>query len=596
MKKKLTSALLVFCLALSLLTGTVSAAEGYKDSGGSSYPKLSQEEIRQLLSGSPLTMPEKVFDETPSCAPPYSTGKVSAEALQAALNRFNALRRLAGLPGVTLSAGLSAEAQHSAVINAANGTISHYPARPEGMEDAFYQTGCHAASSSNLFAGVTLATAMDGFMDDSDAGNISRLGHRRWQLNPAMGTLGLGYATSNTFYRSYTTEWAFDNSGAGCDYDFISWPASGNFPADVSTMFNADTAWSITLNPSKYSPPMQSEISVTLTRDYDGKSWTFSGTGYTPSGSGDYFGVDLDGYGVSNCIIFRPGGLGGKYRGTYTVTVDGLKMWSGSAGSLSYQVNFFDVTPKTCTVTFDANGGELSSDKVSFTTDLTGKLSEYPTAAREGYVFDGWYTFSGERMDPAASSFSSDTTLYAHWRQADSSGFTDVPSGAYYSDAVKWAVDKGVTNGTAPGKFGPEDSCTRAQTITFIWRAAGSPEPVSTVSPFKDVAPGDYYYKAVLWAVENGITSGVSFDSFGVNSSCDRGMIVTFLWRAAGKPASGVGVSSFTDVTSGDYFYDAVNWAVGRGITNGTAASTFSPRNICDRGQVVAFLYRNAVK
>ena len=170
--------------------------------------------------------------------------------------------------------------------------------------------------------------------------------------------------------------------------------------------------------------------------------------------------------------------------------------------------------------------------------------------------------------------------------------FKDVKPGAYYADAVAWAVAKGVTTGTSATTFSPNDGCTRGQVVAFLWRAAGSPEPKGNRNPFSDVKSNAYYYKAVLWAVENEVTSGTDATHFSPNSVCTRGQIVTFLWRANGKPAPSKTANPFKDVKASDYYYDAVLWAVEKDITLGTDAAHFSPSSTCTRGQVVAFLYR----
>ena len=171
--------------------------------------------------------------------------------------------------------------------------------------------------------------------------------------------------------------------------------------------------------------------------------------------------------------------------------------------------------------------------------------------------------------------------------------FKDVPADAYYADAVAWAVGKSITNGTSTDTFSPDDTCTRAQVVTFLWRAAGEPEPTKTDNPFTDVQEGAYYYKAVLWAVENHITNGMSADRFEPDGKCTRGQVVTFQHRAAGEPEV-TAANPFSDVKDGDYFFNAVLWAVSKRITNGTTATTFSPNDICTRAQVVTFLYRGA--
>ena len=168
--------------------------------------------------------------------------------------------------------------------------------------------------------------------------------------------------------------------------------------------------------------------------------------------------------------------------------------------------------------------------------------------------------------------------------------FADVPADAYYAKAVEWAVKKGITNGKANGLFGSNDPCTRGQIVTFLWRAAGSPSPKGTATVPADVLPGSYCYDAVAWALENGITNGLADGTFGVNSTCTRGQSVTFLYRAMGTAPTTV--NGFTDVAAGDFYAEAVAWAVENGVTSGTSASTFSPNAGCTRAQIVTFLYR----
>ena len=168
--------------------------------------------------------------------------------------------------------------------------------------------------------------------------------------------------------------------------------------------------------------------------------------------------------------------------------------------------------------------------------------------------------------------------------------FVDVPASAYYYDAVAWAVENGVTGGTTATTFSPNNACTRAQMVTFLWRAAGEPEPETTVNPFTDVSTSAYYYEAVLWAVERGITNGTSATTFSPDTTVTRGQTVTFLWRNAGSPA--VSGSGFADVAADAYYATAVAWAANEGITSGTSATAFSPNNACTRAQIVTFLYR----
>ena len=335
---------------------------------------------------------------------------------------------------------------------------------------------------------------------------------------------------------------------------------------------------------------------------------------------------------------------------------------------------------QTYTVTFDGNGGRPTNR----TMTTTGKkLASLPTATRSGrYSFDGCYTKkNGGTKITTATLFDKDTTVYAHWTYTGSTGggvttypitvksakngdvtashksaakgttitltvdpdkgyvldtltvldgkdkeikltekngkytftmpaskvtvaamfkaeqstgknpFTDVPAGSYYEDAVIWAVDKGITTGTSATTFNPNGICTRAQAVTFLWRAAGSPAAKSSAMPFADVKAGSYYETAVLWAVENGITKGTSDTMFSPDATCTRAQIVTFLWRSQKSPAAGM-ANPFADVAADTYYIDAVLWAVKHNITVGTTFSIFSPDEECTRAQIVTFLYR----
>ncbi|MGN1004630.1 MAG: S-layer homology domain-containing protein [Oscillospiraceae bacterium] len=195
---------------------------------------------------------------------------------------------------------------------------------------------------------------------------------------------------------------------------------------------------------------------------------------------------------------------------------------------------------------------------------------------------DGTYTF----VQPVGK-----VTVRVTFTDKTQISFVDVPTDAYYYDAVLWAVKNGVTTGTSATTFSPNATCTRAQTVTFLWRAAGCPAPKNSTMPFTDIAPDAYYYDAVLWAVENGITKGTNDTTFGPDEDCTRAQIVTFLWRFQGT-LTAESDNPFKDVAADTYYADAVLWAVENGITTGTSAITFSPDEDCTRAQTVTFLWR----
>lgn len=162
---------------------------------------------------------------------------------------------------------------------------------------------------------------------------------------------------------------------------------------------------------------------------------------------------------------------------------------------------------------------------------------------------------------------------------------------SWYTEAIQWAVANNITTGLDSTTFGTKHLLTRGQMVTFLWRAAGSPEPAEAGHPYADVKAGSYYEKAVLWAVAQGITNGTSSTTFSPNAPCTRGQTVTFLWRAAGKPQAS-GSTAFADLNPKAYYYEAVQWAAEQGITNGIGGGRFDPDSACTRSQGVTFLYR----
>ena len=262
------------------------------------------------------------------------------------------------------------------------------------------------------------------------------------------------------------------------------------------------------------------------------------------------------------------GGGGGGGVTTYSITVKSSKNGDVTASHKSASKG------TTVTLTVDPDKGYV----LDTLTVLDGKDKEIKLTEKNGK-----YTFTM----PASK-----VTVEAMFKATGNNPFIDVPAGSYYEDAVIWAVDKGITTGTSATTFNPNGICTRAQAVTFLWRAAGSPAAKSAVMPFTDVKAGSYYYDAVLWAVENGITKGTSDTTFSPDATCSRAQIVTFLWRANGSPAVS-GNSAFTDVAADAYYAAAVTWAEKNDITGGIGGGLFGSNNNCTRAQIVTFIYRN---
>ena len=267
-------------------------------------------------------------------------------------------------------------------------------------------------------------------------------------------------------------------------------------------------------------------------------------------------------------VLPYSGSIGGGVT-TYPITVKSAKNGDVTASHKSASKG------TTVTLTVDPDKGYV----LDTLTVLDGKDKEIKLTEKNGK-----YTFTM----PAGK-----VTVEAMFEAEQSTGknpFIDVPAGSYYEDAVIWAVDKGITTGTGNGRFSPDAPCTRAQIVTFLWRAAGSPAPKS-MSSFSDVPADAFYAKAVAWAVENGITSGTGEGKFSPDATCTRAQSVTFLYRASGSPAVS-GNSAFTDVAADAYYAAAVKWAEKNGITGGIGGGLFGSDNDCTRSQIVTFLWR----
>ena len=266
------------------------------------------------------------------------------------------------------------------------------------------------------------------------------------------------------------------------------------------------------------------------------------------------------------------GGGGGTAKSAYMITVENTK--NGEVVSSHKTADKGDTV--TLTATPD-KGYAIRRIIVTDSSDQKLTLTEK----------DSKYTFTM----PSSNVTVKTTFIMDKSKDEEPNPFADVSASSYYYNAVQWAVKNGITGGTSATTFSPDAPCTRAQAVTFLWRAADSPAPSSTEMPFADVPTDAYYYNAVLWAVENGITGGTSATTFSPDAPCSRGQIVAFLWRSKQSPMVAA-ENPFMDVNAADYYHDAVLWAAENGITGGTGANTFSPDAPCTRAQIVTFLYR----
>ena len=321
----------------------------------------------------------------------------------------------------------------------------------------------------------------------------------------------------------------------------------------------------------------------------------------TATGNPDSYTVESDAITLNTPT--RPGytftgwsGTGLTGENNLTVTIE-----KGSTGDRSYTAHW----------RYNGSGHSYSYYTIKATTGTGGSISPSGNVSvREGrdqtftITPDKGYAVSNVKIDGksigAVKSYTFENVRRTHTIEVifmkangnpQTGVFVDVATGSYYEDAVDWAVENGITKGTDDTHFSPDGICTRAQAVTFLWRTAGSPEPETRTMPFTDVPVGSYYYDAVLWAVENGITEGTSDTTFSPDATCSRAQIVTFLWRSEKSPASGT-VAPFADVNSTAYYAGAVLWALREDITKGTTSTAFSPDADCTRAQIVTFLWR----
>ena len=379
-------------------------------------------------------------------------------------------------------------------------------------------------------------------------------------------------ATPNEGYRF--KEWEVISGGVTIKDDKFLMP---NDNVEVKAIFEKDapapTEYTITYDLAGGTAEGNPDTYTIETRTFTLKNPTKSG--YTFTG---WSGTGLDG--ENNMTVTIPTGSTGNR--TYTAHW----RYNGSGHSYSYY---------TIKATAGAGGSISPSGNVSV---REGRNQTFTITPDKGYAVAN-VKIDGKSIGAVKSytfeNVSRTHTIEVIFMKANGNPqtgvFVDVATGSYYEDAVDWAVENGITKGTDDTHFSPDGICTRAQAVTFLWRTAGSPASKTSTMPFTDVPVGSYYYDAVLWAVENGITKGTSDTTFSPNMTCSRAQIVTFLWRSEKSPAAGT-ANPFADVKSTAYYADAVLWAVKENITKGTTSTTFSPNADCTRAQIVTFLWR----
>ena len=390
-------------------------------------------------------------------------------------------------------------------------------------------------------------------------------------LNAGDGTINSGNVTEYTYGVGATLPTDVTRTG----YTFKGWYDNENLTGSpVTAIGDTETGnkeywakWEI----NQYTitvKPENGKADITITQDYGTPitAPTLTREGYQFNGWDKTFPTTMPAENLTITAQWRYNGGGGSGYSYYTI-----KATAGAGGSISPSgnVSVREGRDQTFTITPD-KGYAVANVKID------GKSI--------GAVKS--YTFENVRRTHTIE------VIFMKANGNPQTGvFVDVTTGSYYEDAVDWAVENGITKGTDDTHFSPDGICTRAQAVTFLWRTAGSPKPETRAMPFTDVPVGSYYYDAVLWAVENGITEGTSDTRFSPNATCTRAQIVAFLWRSEKSPAAS-SRNPFADVKSSAYYADAVLWAVKEDITKGTTNTTFSPDADCTRAQIVTFLWR----
>ncbi len=372
---------------------------------------LTKIEIANLYQDARASSTEQSFDIEPRVSAPYLAGRASAANRQSTLNNLNMYRRIAGLTPVRESEELSDEAQHGAVLLAAIDQLTHYPGKPADMDTDFFKIGYGATSSSNIGAGYRrMEDGIDGCIQDNSGSNLTTVGHRRWFLNPDMLYIGLGQAqASGGIYGRYYAYKVFDRSNEALNHNFVSWPASGNFPTELVSV---KLPWSVSLNRARYASPSLEDVTVTITNPAGEKEVFDKSSHYAGlSGNEKYFNVDTVGYGEGPCIICNFGGNYAAFTqpGTYQIKVTGLRSAdTGEAVSIEYQTTMFNASEYAGrTAVTDAQYNTIEefverlytkclgrSSEAEGKLDWTMKLADHDRSGAEtgyGFVFSDEY-------------------------------------------------------------------------------------------------------------------------------------------------------------------------------------------------------------
>lgn len=499
------------------------------------------------------------YETMPSLLSPYKAGSLAQPDLTDAENAVKMVRFLAGVPyeSVAFPRELNRIAQHGAVLLAASSQLSHTPDKPSDMANDFYRLAYFGCSEANISTDYSnLANGVLGFMQDSDANNLSHTGNRRWILNPGNQSFGMGYACNpNAAENKHHINMHVFSENHSFEYEpdsYIAWPSAGAFPiqyltCDGNIRKSIHTPFSVSLG-SLYSTPTKESIVVKLTRMRDKKVWIFDkstadlGKNDFDNGRQLHLAVDSLDYGIRKTIIFRPdaSSLGRIYDGdVFTVDISGIRYTDGTSAVLSYSIHFFDL--------------------------YKAVLEAAPSTP----------------LDPAV------------WNNP----FTDVHTNDWYYHSVAYVHLSRLVYGLTESEFDPNAFVTRGMLIAVLHRAEGAPD-IAIQDSFVDVRRGSYYEKAILWAKKHGIVSGYTDTLFAPDDPVSREQMAAILYRYAGFKGLSVENTGQTALTFLDkdsvapYARQPLIYCTANKLMMGRTTELFMPKEYATRAEMAAILQR----
>jgi S-layer homology domain len=551
--------------------------------------------------GTNYMSPDRIYEIAPNLTIPFAPGKIKQEYIKDGINAVNFYRYLAGLPDdVTLDWSLEPQVQTAALVNAVNNRMSHDPEKPEGMEQAMFDLGNEGAGSSNLFYNsFTFYDNVRGYMSDSDARNIDRVGHRRWILNPSMSKTMFGMVYNNQ--SPHSTMYAFDSSrpDESVSYSYVSWPSAGYFPIE---MFEPTDAWSVSMNVDRFDHTRTDDIQVTLTRERDQRTWTLDRNDIDPNGQ--FFQVETSRFGIPFAVIFRPVNLDQLQEDdVFRVRIAGLYEKSGKSTEVTFTTTFFKLSPNM----LPREGIRLN-------------LGETLALARREAALTHHHNLSLTSNTESVVRVNADLSItgvgpgYARITFNDYFGsfnrqqiYVTVMEQSPYDQMSSWVYpDYLLAKGKGLVPFNSDHSyhlpierrefTTLAVRMIAIALQTDLYDDTPSISPFTDT-----HDPSIVWAYQNGIIKGVSentFDRFGHLTREQAATIVlnihTYLQKQAGValPKAKQAQSPYSDDGAiSAWAKESVYRAVALSIMNGTSQDKFDPQAKLTKEQTFIMLH-----